>query len=240
MIDKITSDGSLIGLIGIFLALLTYFFKQWQEYKNTLNALSSQINAIKAWARADDEGWSNPPTEEDKLGFVKPFYLIFIMDNSIIKQTLISPGIVNFSQLFVQAVAHFNQQILRIHTIMNFRNNIALENFELSQQIEEKLSRYRAQTGIPLSFEKFMESLNDKERNVAYLLYEYNKQIHTDLIGRKESGGLKNLFHLIENELQSKKDNFLLNFILSNKAGIIFLMTVVTLLILRVKVLGLI
>ena len=143
-----------------------------------------------------------------------PFYIIYNIENSALKDVIVQPGIIDFSDRFNKALANYNQYISRIRDLERFRENLCTENIESSQIIVDKLRVEQQKPPEERNFQKFLASFdenNPKEKKAKLLankFYNYSYTIHYQLIGSRNSSKLKNFYHILEEEISNQRKKF--------------------------------
>jgi hypothetical protein len=136
------------------------------------------------------------------------------MNNSITEQLLLLPGIEDFSEKFINSVAKFNQHIYRIRSLISFRNSLLFHDLDISWDIHEKFKKFKCDRLEVDGVDKFFEELKEFQKNgnitqkqifVANELYKKYFNLHSVCIGTKDSGGLKEAFHNIYEEILTKE-----------------------------------
>ncbi|MDI6777736.1 MAG: hypothetical protein QMD77_00935 [Patescibacteria group bacterium] len=196
----------LVTAFGVFVVVWTYQKNRFREKHNIIKAMLAQLESLRLWASADNEGWKDPPTDEQKMRYIEIFDLIYKMNNGVINQSLIMPGIVDFSDKLILAVAEFNQLIDRIHSLSGYRNTLTLNQYELCRRIERKLRKYKKSSHSPRTYDDFLNTLKNDEKYITQQLYILYYRLHSGNIGTSFSGGLKQNYHIIYDELKLKEE----------------------------------
>jgi len=205
-----------INIIAILIASSTLSFGVYQYLKNKdskvkqiLRLIYAQLEIFGAWVGTEGRGYGKELTNEEKFDNANPFKLIYeIENNQFIQITLLDE--LNFvPKDILGKINEFNQNIVRITNIQNFRNQIVVSDIDLSWQIKELLDNYNKQNR---NFEVFLQSIKDgkkvpknKEkfnkhkalRLIDRLIY-YGTKIHCDIIGDSKSNGMKEQLEIIK------------------------------------------
>lgn len=225
--NQVLNLDNLVGLatlIGIFIAFIEYKNKLLERQRQALISLESQLKISGSWASASNEGYIGEPNEQQKLSFVNPFYLIYTIENSALKDVMVQPGVIDFSKRFNEALAQYNQHISRIRDLEKFREQVCLNNIDKSRLILEKIKTEQNKLASEQSYQNFIKSFNESDVNektakfLAHKFYNDSYEIHYRLIGSRNSGGLKNFYHILEEEIDKQrkviqKRKLLFNFI---------------------------
>lgn len=212
--SQVLDLGNLVGLatlIGIFIAFIEYKNKLFDRQKQVLVSLKDQLKISGSWASASNEGYIGEPSDVKKLEMTDPFYIIFNIENSAMRDVMIQPGIIDFTDKFNEALANYNQHISRIRDLEKFRENLCSENIEATQIIREKLKIEQQKSKKEQNFQNFLNNFdekNPKEKKAKFLankLYNYSYIIHYRLIGSRNSGGLKTFYHILEEEITNQE-----------------------------------
>jgi len=207
--NQVLNLGNIVGLltlIGVFIAFIEYKNKLFDRQKQVLSSLKHQLKISGSWASADNEGYIGEPDESRKLAMTDPFYIIYTIENSALKEIMVQPGVIDFSDRFNDALANYNQHISRIRDLEKFRESLCTENIILCQIIREKLKLEQQKSEKEQNFQNFLNSFDEnkpKEKEAKFLankFYNYSRIIHYQLIGSKNSGGLKQFYHILEEE----------------------------------------
>lgn len=213
--NQVLNLNNLVGLAtlsGIFIAFIEYKNKLLERQRQTLISLESQLKISGSWASASNEGYIGEPSEQQKLSFANPFYLIYTIENSALKDVMVQPGIIDFNEMFNEALAQYNQHISRIRDLENFRENLCLSNIDNSRIIQEKIKQEESKQPSERNYNNFWQSFNDKnidEQKARFLVdkfYQYGYIIHYQLIGSRNSGGLKNFYHILKEEIDKQRE----------------------------------
>jgi len=176
------------------------------------------------WASSGNEGYVGHPSEEQKLDYANPFRLIYGIENVPFQQITLQQGIIDFSERILGNIFQLNQNIIRIKDIETFRRDLVSKNFNLAVELQGKLEVYKA-NNKERSFEDFLDYLgtnrkSDNLKELARKLCRYYEIIHFTIIGSRNSGGMKQQYHEIEEELEKLEKRraywlYLIYFILS-------------------------
>ena len=212
--NKILNLYNLVGLMtlfSVFIAFIEYKNRLFDRQKQILISLKHQLKISSLWASANNEGYISEPNDARKLQMTDPFYIIFEIENYALKDVMVQPGIIDFSDRFNEALANYNQHITRIRDLERFRENLCIENIVSSQIIREKLKKEQDKPEMERNFQNFLNSFNEKnpeERKAKFLakkFYKYNHIIHYQFIGSRSSGGLKNFYHILKEEISNQE-----------------------------------
>lgn len=226
----IASIGVALTAIGVFVAIIIYKLQVYSSRRQIVRAAKSQLEVIAPWASASREGYIGEPSDEDKFNRTNPFYVIYGIEHDAIKDVMILPGVLNFSEDFSRNLANFIQNIGRIRDLETFREKLVLANIATSFVLDKKI---KESLGKDMTYPDFINNLSDEEKRLAKKLYKYNHEIHYQFIGSRNSGGLKQNYHdLMEEILQKESDLSILSILKRWAKGTAIVTLVVVLVIL--------
>lgn len=214
--NQILNLGNLVGLatlIGIFIAFIEYKDRLFDRQKQVLASLKHQLEISGSWASANNEGYIGEPSDDRKIVMTDPFYIIYNIENSALKDVMVQPGIVDFTDKFNNALANYNQHISRIRDLEKFREDLCTENIDLCQIIREKIKLEQRKSKKEQNFQNFLNSFDEnkteekKAKFLANKFYNYSYIIHYQLIGSRNSGGLKQFYHILDEERVKQGEN---------------------------------
>ncbi|MFA5386723.1 MAG: hypothetical protein WC297_03615, partial [Candidatus Paceibacterota bacterium] len=116
-----------------------------------------------------------------------------------------------FSDEFHETLAHYNQKINTIKSLESWRRNLCASSIELSNIVQSKVQLELNQV-LP-DYNKFIGSFNPSnqlENDALYLansIFRHNENIHYNIIGSRDSGGLKTCYHIIQEEIERQEKN---------------------------------
>lgn len=210
----------LVTLGGFYLGLLEYYSRNLNLSFQIIKSLRAQLKVSGSWASANKDGWIlSELDDKKKLEMANPFYKIYKIVDTGFQELVIQPSIVSFDIDLLITLAEYNQMMSRIHDHIKLRDNLMLNYFEESLIIfkdsVEELENAKSH-GLSPSYKNFLRRLRSRTNRFKLMglsnqFFEHNKEIHYQLIGTWDTGGLKTLHHKLETGLEKKvreiKDN---------------------------------
>jgi hypothetical protein len=121
----------LVAVLGFFIAFWEFFNKMYEKQEQALFSLVAQLEITKSWAGGEGKGYIGEPSEEQKLIWTNPFYLIFSIEDSALKAAMIQLSPVNLNpelnpntlsiKKVSEALANYNQLINNIMDLENLK-----------------------------------------------------------------------------------------------------------------------
>lgn len=192
-------------ILGLYFAFWQYKKNSFERQKQILISLNNQLSISGLWAGA--EGYPEEPSEDKKLNFSDPFYIIFEIENFALKEVMVQRGGVDFSKTFHNSLSQYNQHISRIRDLEKFREQLCINNFDSAIIIVDKLKEERNKLKSEQSYTEFIKSFDENKndeklaRFLADKFYGYSYNIHYKIIGSRNSGGLNNFHHILLGEI---------------------------------------
>lgn len=152
-----------VTILGILIAFVQYRNEKFIQKINLIKSVKAQMNELGPWASYENEGWKNPPTIAQDLRYMRTFDVIFDMNSNVTEQLLLLPGVENFSDKFIANVANFNQNIYRIRSLINFRNELHFCEFDTIFSIHEKFKEFETNRVTTDGINKFFDILRSKD-----------------------------------------------------------------------------
>lgn len=198
----------IIGIVTIFGFLLAYFQylkANTEKRRQILTIVKSQLDSMEEWVGV----YENDLTDEQKYDNANPFKLIFEIQNTPLINVSSLEEFSSVPEAIINNISSLNQNISRIKSIQEFRNQIASSDLDLSQEIYNDIEESKNKD---INFSSFIGKYNIKKpreklkKDLIMLRYiKYGIEIHCKIIGNSTEGMRKdweNTKTWVENEIK--------------------------------------